>query len=303
VTGVRFFKGSQNTGTHTGELWTSGGTLLATATFVNETASGWQQVNFASPVAITAGMGYVVSYQSSSGSIAYTSGGFNSSVDNPPLHGLASSASGGNGVYHYDTTAHTAIYPNLTNGQSPNYWVDVAFSATASAPKTLFSVSSTPASNQQNINGPGITAAGGVDLGLKFRSDVATNVIAVRFYKGSLDTGVHTGQLWSSTGTLLASVTFTNETASGWQQANFSSPVAIAANTTYIISYHTSAPYIAYTSGTFSSGIDAGTLHGLANGVDGGNGVFHYDVTPGTAVFPYMFNGQSPNYWVDVVVQ
>ena len=51
VTGVRFYKGAGNTGTHLGHLWTSGGTQLAAATFTGETTSGWQQVNFATPVA------------------------------------------------------------------------------------------------------------------------------------------------------------------------------------------------------------------------------------------------------------
>ena len=62
ITGVRFYKGAGNTGTHVGHLWTSTGSLLATATFTGETASGWQQVNFATPVAITAGTIYVASY-------------------------------------------------------------------------------------------------------------------------------------------------------------------------------------------------------------------------------------------------
>ena len=42
VAGVRFYKGAGNNGTHTGSLWTASGTLLATGTFTNETASGWQ---------------------------------------------------------------------------------------------------------------------------------------------------------------------------------------------------------------------------------------------------------------------
>ena len=54
ITGVRFYKDAANTGTHTGSLWTSTGTLLATATFNNETASGWQQVTSRTPVAVTA---------------------------------------------------------------------------------------------------------------------------------------------------------------------------------------------------------------------------------------------------------
>ena len=37
---------STNTGTHVGSLWTATGQLLASATFTNETASGWQTVTF-----------------------------------------------------------------------------------------------------------------------------------------------------------------------------------------------------------------------------------------------------------------
>ena len=37
ITGVRFYKEPDNTGTHTGSLWSSNGTLLATGTFSNET--------------------------------------------------------------------------------------------------------------------------------------------------------------------------------------------------------------------------------------------------------------------------
>ena len=50
ITGIRFYKSAANTGTHVGNLWTDGGTLLASAVFTGETASGWQQVNFSSPV-------------------------------------------------------------------------------------------------------------------------------------------------------------------------------------------------------------------------------------------------------------
>ena len=45
--------------------------------------------------------------------------------------------------------------------------------------------------------------------------------------------------LWSSTGARLATATFANETASGWQQVSFATPVAVTANTVYIASYHT----------------------------------------------------------------
>src|ERR1035437_2675329 len=58
ITGIRFYRGPLNTGTHVVDLWSSTGALLATATSTNETASGWQQVNFLKPVKITAGTTY-----------------------------------------------------------------------------------------------------------------------------------------------------------------------------------------------------------------------------------------------------
>ena len=76
-----------------------------------------------------------------------------------------------------------------------------------------------------------------VELGMSFRSDVAGYISGMSFYKGAGNTGTHVGHLWSSTGQSLATATFTNETASGWQQVTFSSPLAISANTTYVVSY------------------------------------------------------------------
>ena len=91
ITGIRFYKAAANTGMHTGSLWTTTGTRLAQATFANESASGWQTVTFASPVAVTAGTTYVASYFAPSGHYSHTSSGLASAVDNPPLHALADS--------------------------------------------------------------------------------------------------------------------------------------------------------------------------------------------------------------------
>ena len=62
ISGIRFYKASTNTGTHIGNLWTSGGQLLASATFTGESASGWQQVNFAQPVTVNKNTTYIASY-------------------------------------------------------------------------------------------------------------------------------------------------------------------------------------------------------------------------------------------------
>src|SRR5215208_5201457 len=71
-----------------------------------------------------------------------------------------------------------------------------------------------------------------IEVGLKFRADTAGYVTGVRYFKGPGSTGTHIGRLWSMAQEKLAEATFTNETASGWQEALFSSPVAIQPNTT-----------------------------------------------------------------------
>lgn len=138
-----------------------------------------------------------------------------------------------------------------------------------------------------------------VELGLKFRADSDGSVLGVRFYKASLNNGKHVGHLWTSTGTLLGSVTFTSETSSGWQQVNFAQPIPVVANTTYVVSYFAPSGHYSADQFTFSqSGVDNPPLHALANGVDGANAVYVYTSTPG--VFPTN-SFSSTNYWVDVV--
>jgi Domain of unknown function (DUF4082)/Bacterial Ig-like domain/Bacterial Ig domain len=136
------------------------------------------------------------------------------------------------------------------------------------------------------------------EYGVKFRADVNGSITAVRFYKSSANTGTHDGHLWNSSGTLLASVTFTNESSSGWQQATFSSPVAVVAGATYIASYFAPIGHYSFDSGYFAtSGVDNPPLHFLGDGVDGPNGVYAY--SPSSAFPTSTFN--SSNYWVDVV--
>ncbi len=139
--------------------------------------------------------------------------------------------------------------------------------------------------------------SGAVNLGVKFKSDVKGLVNGVRFYKGAGNTGTHVGALWSATGTLLASVTFTGETASGWQQMNFATPIQIAANTVYVVSYLAPVGHYAGDNNGFSSaGVDTPPLHALQDGVSGGNGVYLYKTSNG---FPNATWAAS-NYWVDV---
>jgi hypothetical protein len=137
-----------------------------------------------------------------------------------------------------------------------------------------------------------------VEVGVKVRADVSGLITGIRFYKSSNNSGTHVAHLWSATGTLLASATFVNETASGWQQVKFATPVAITAGATYVASYHTDVGHYADDVGYFATrGVDSGPVHALQNGADGPNGVYAYG---SNAVFPTN-DWNTSNYWVDII--
>jgi hypothetical protein len=161
----------------------------------------------------------------------------------------------------------------------------INFTATAnSAPQTLFTTQ-TPSTTKRD--GSSVN----YELGMAFSSTSAGQITGIRFWKASSETGTHTGRIWSSSGTLLASVTFTNETASGWQQQALSAPLAIAANTTYVVSVNTGNGYYAIT----DSGLASQIVNGSLRSVVGTNGRFG---SPGA--FPTS-SWQNSNYFRDVV--
>jgi methionine-rich copper-binding protein CopC len=497
VTGLRFYKGPGNTGTHLGRLWTGGGQLLADATFIDETDSGWQTVTFSPAVAVAAGQTYVASYTTPKGAYAYDGAYFARPVARGPLRATDSGSPGNNGVY-----GAAGAFPTSSYNQT-NYWVDpvfapmpppdttapkliarwpgageqgvfpsenvfVTFSETIQADTLRFVLRDSsgaavaavptydPATRKATLNpsvglglgasytvevsaaldlagnamateswsfstvppatdtrppylmdrfpaagrtdvgmrsklqayfdGPiqqssltftlkdaaGVTVVGTVhyapdlllaefypsgtlamgasytatvaatdvpgnamapdswsftvgacpcsfwagnptpavttlqgggpiELGLRFTSRVDGYVTGVRFYKGPHNTGTHTGSLWTGGGTLLATATFSDETATGWQQVSFSSPVRILPNTTYVVSYYAPAGGYAYNPGFFPTDwpappVTIGPLEAPYSAVTGTAGVYRY----GASGFPeYSYN--HTNYWVDVV--
>ena len=138
---------------------------------------------------------------------------------------------------------------------------------------------------------------GGIELGVKFRASVNGYITGIRFYKSVTNTGTHIGQLWSSTGSLLAQATFLGESSSGWQQVTFVNPVAITAGVTYIAAYHSSAGNYSATANYFTTTVANGALKNLANGEDGINGLYRYTNIPRIPNNSYM----ATNYWVDVL--
>ena len=133
---------------------------------------------------------------------------------------------------------------------------------------SLFSPTDVPAVASEND-------PNSVEIGVKFQSTVPGTVTAIRFYKGAKNIGSHTGNLWSAAGKLLGSVTFTNETTSGWQQATLATPVALSAATSYVVSYHTSGFYSA-DSNFFSTAFSNGPLTAAASSSSAGNGLYAY---------------------------
>jgi glucose/arabinose dehydrogenase len=143
----------------------------------------------------------------------------------------------------------------------------------------------------QTPNQTNFTDGQGVDweYGMKFSSDKSGQINAIRYYKSPSETGSHVGKIWSSTGQLLASVTFTNESTSGWQQQALTTPLVIAAGTKYTVSVNTNG-YYATTLNGFSAPITNGNLTASV-----GAGV--YNETQGT--FPSQIY-QNENYFRDV---
>lgn len=380
VRALRFLKGTGNGGTHVGSLWSDSGALLGRATFGAETPDGWQRVVLATPVPVTAGQTYVVSYLAPQGHYAYSSGFFSQ----PVTSGQLVAPSGANGRFLYGAAGGfpTASY------QSSAYFADVEYvpdaptvaitSRTPAAGATGIDVGVRPAVRFDAALQPGATLrlrVGGqlvagssslasdgrgltftptaalahdtlvtaevsgvvstegatladtswtfrtdaqpatyttllgqqtpatasvadndaVELGMAFTSSVAGDVTAIRFHKGTGNTGTHLGRLWSSSGTLLASVTFTDETAAGWQTAELATPYTLTAGETYVVSYLAPNGHYSATGGAFASPVTSGPLTAAASG----NGRFRYGAGGG---FPTQ-SWNATNYFVDLVLR
>jgi hypothetical protein len=275
ITAVRYYRAPSETGTHTGHLWSSSGTLLASVNFTNESSSGWQEATLAQPLTVQANAVYVVSV----GINAYyeaTNDAFTNSLVNGPL---SSVADGANGVYGDRSSFPTTSYHNS------NYFTDVRFTPTATG---AILTTQTPA---------GFSSDGHpYELGTKFYSTANGSLTKVRMYTNATEGGNHTVRIWNaSTGAVVAGPYTWNITAGtqGWHEYALPTAYAIAANTDYIVSVSTSTDnWYAYTSHGFDSPITNGNIHTYT-----GSGVFSTSLgTMPTSVF------NNTNYFRDVVV-
>ncbi len=115
ITHIRFYKASGETGIHFGRIWSDTGVLLRQQQFFSETSSGWQELTLSSPLTITPGTKYRVSY-------------------NVNAFGAKIQSTFGPPILNWPLTAHTGLYstpaasfPNT--GSVSNFLADVKFSS------------------------------------------------------------------------------------------------------------------------------------------------------------------------------
>jgi hypothetical protein len=199
----------------------------------------------------------------------------------------ASAVTDGSGLASTSLTLGNAAGTNTVHASASGIG-SVDFTATATVPA--------PASGQTlfTTQVPAATdTADGVsyELGMKFRTARAGQIVALRHWKSPSETGTHVGRIWSANGALLSSVTFLGETASGWQTQNLSTPLHLLANTTYVVSVNIVSRY-PFTGNGLAASIVNGDLSSVA---DGNNGVYG---TSGS--FPSS-SFQNGNYFRDIV--
>ncbi|KFE58924.1 DUF4082 domain-containing protein [Hyalangium minutum] len=135
-----------------------------------------------------------------------------------------------------------------------------------------------------------------VEVGVRFRSNVPGTITALRFYRGTRNASGYVARLWTSAGTLLAQVPVTDGAIPGWQEVALPSPVAISANTLYVVSYYSSNGQFARDVDGLLNAIVSGNLTAPSSASVGGNGIYVYATGGGFPTASY----KNTNYWVDV---
>jgi hypothetical protein len=161
LSGIRFYKGINNAGPHTVNLWDAAGQLLASAQVQQGSTTGWQTAMFASPVPVTAGVTYVASYRAPAGRYSYSANGLLAPIDRTPLHTPERA-----GRYTYGSGAPL-------NSSSSNYFVDPIFTVDSNNTPIVSSVTpvdqatSVPLSSSINVTFSTTIQAGTASITLK----------------------------------------------------------------------------------------------------------------------------------------
>ena len=140
-----------------------------------------------------------------------------------------------------------------------------------------------PAAAPQTFESTGQT----FEQGTEFSSSVNGQITHLRFWKAPGEpNNNHIGRIWANNGLLLASVFFTNETASGWQEAQLQTPLSITANVKYRVTFNVQS-------------VSAKTLNGIVSPVTSGPLVAWRSLSaPFAGIFPTI--PSTNNVFVDV---
>jgi hypothetical protein len=126
------------------------------------------------------------------------------------------------------------------------------------------------------------------EQGLEFSSSVNGEITHIRYWKAADEpAGGHIGRIWSTNGTLLATASFTCETASGWQQAPLSPALPITAGVHYKVTYNVSN-VVSKTFNVLNSPITVGLLTGWGSSFS-------------TPAGSYPTTGSGSNLFADIV--
>ncbi len=139
-----------------------------------------------------------------------------------------------------------------------------------------------------------LDAAPGWEISTTFSSSMGGRITGCRLYKAPGETGTHTCRIWSSSGQLLASATYSNEPASGWMSVTLSSPVSVTAGTEYRVSHNTNTVQ-SKTSGGLSSPITNYSLTALGSSYGQPTGSFPTSGSPGLFFSDVRFAPYKPD--------
>jgi hypothetical protein len=241
ITALRYYAQAGDNDETTMKLWDAASqTELASVTGTPTGAEGWFELSLPTPVAVTAGTQYVVSYTAgANGNYAVTSHFFDTALSSGHL-----SAPIGAGVFA-DSGFPTQAFNNTS------YFADVAFEPTVTY--TLFPAQ-VPATVLNDY-------ANGV-LGTKFQPEKDGWITALRYYAQAGDTDQTTLTLWdAATQAELASISGTPGGTTGWFEVSLPAPVAVTKGKQYLVSYNAgpNGNYVA-TSHFFDTALSSGQL-------------------------------------------
>jgi hypothetical protein len=133
-----------------------------------------------------------------------------------------------------------------------------------------------------------------VNLGVKFRTSTQGTMTHCWFYKIATDTGTHVCTVYRVfDGSTVGTVDFADESASGWQDQAFASPLNIAADEDYIVTVSHPTGNWTGTTDYFASTYTNGNLTATTEGTDYA-GRYVYG-----ASMAYPTNDSARNYWTD----